>query len=127
MSLVLLIVYAVVMKKYSGSCHCGGVEFEATVDIADSYVCDCSICSRKGSVMNRVTAGDFRILKGRDLLSEYTFNTGVGKHFFCSNCGVQTFHNPRSAPDIYSINLRCVPEVDIEALSPRQVYGSKLD
>ena len=42
------------------------------------------------------------------MLSLYTFNTGVAKHYFCPICGVKPFYVPRSNPDGISINWRCV-------------------
>ena len=115
------------MNTYQGSCHCGTVKFQATIDLAECYICDCSICSRKGSIMNRVAPGEFAILQGEDQLRAYKFNTNVGTHYFCANCGIQTFHNPRSAPEIYSVNVRCIDDINLDDITPKQVYGSKLD
>lgn len=50
----------------------------------------------------------FSLLSGEDRLSRYTFNTGVAQHLFCSVCGVKSFYVPRSNPDAYSVNLRCL-------------------
>ena len=41
-------------------------------------------------------------------LSTYTFNTEVAKHFFCEVCGVKSFYVPRSHPEQYSVNFRCL-------------------
>lgn len=114
-------------NQYAGSCHCGNVRFTAVVDLDDSYVVDCSICSRKGSIANRVMEGDFTLETPMNFLGVYTFNTGIAKHYFCKNCGVHVFHNPRSAPEIWSVNVRCLEGVDLDSITPKQVYGSKLD
>ena len=29
-------------------------------------------------------------------------------HFFCSRCGIKSFYIPRSNPDGYSVNARCL-------------------
>lgn len=58
----------------------------------------------------------FRLLHGGDLLTEYTFNTGVARHLFCSRCGVKSFYVPRSNPDGYSVNARCLEPGTIESL-----------
>ena len=102
------------------------MQFEATIDLTDCYVCDCSICRRKGSVMNRITVGDFKILSGKDEMTIYKFNTNIANHYFCTRCGIQTFHNPRSAPDVWSVNVRCIEDVELQSLAVRQVHGSKL-
>ena len=52
----------------------------------------------------------FRLLAGADKLTNYTFNTGVAQHMFCSVCGVKAFYVPRSNPDGYSVNLRCLDD-----------------
>jgi hypothetical protein len=45
-------------------------------------------------------------------ISTYTFNTGVAKHLFCPKCGIKAFYVPRSNPDGYSVNLRCLDDPD---------------
>ena len=95
--------------KISGGCHCGRVAFE--VSLADQIVvqiCNCSICSIVGYVHLIVPAEDFQLLQGREFLTEYRFNSGTAKHLFCSRCGVKSFYVPRSNPDGFSINLRCL-------------------
>ena len=44
---------------------------------------------------------------GIELMSEYTFNTGVAKHLFCSKCGVCPFYSPRSNPDCWALTIYC--------------------
>ena len=52
----------------------------------------------------------FRLLAGADRITTYSFNTGTAKHHFCSVCGIKSFYVPRSKPDGYSINVRCLEE-----------------
>jgi len=92
-----------------GGCHCGAVAWEA--DLPDEIVadeCNCSACYAVGFIHVIIPRSDFRLLSGRDNLAEYTFNTGVAKHWFCKTCGVKSFYVPRSHPDGYSLNLRCM-------------------
>jgi hypothetical protein len=58
----------------------------------------------------------FRLLVGADALAEYTFNTGVARHLFCRRCGIKSFYVPRSNPDGFSVNARCLETGTIEAL-----------
>ena len=58
----------------------------------------------------------FRLLRGAQALSEYRFNTGTAQHLFCSRCGVKSFYVPRSNPDGYSVNLRCLDRSTIAAV-----------
>lgn len=58
----------------------------------------------------------FRLLRGAEALSEYTFNTRTARHLFCSRCGIKSFYVPRSNPDGYSVNARCLERATIEHL-----------
>ena len=94
---------------YSGHCHCGAVRFE--VEAPEELVCqdcNCSVCSMTGFIHLIVPKSAFRLLAGEDSLTTYTFNTGVAQHYFCSTCGVKPFYIPRSNPDGYDVNVRCL-------------------
>jgi hypothetical protein len=73
---------------------------------------NCSLCKRKGAVTTRVPAVSFTLLAGEEYLSMYQFNFKVAKHYFCKICGICTFHRPRTAPDLYGINVGCFDGVD---------------
>jgi hypothetical protein len=79
--------------------------------------CNCSICRICGFLHLIVPRTRFRLLRGRDSLSEYTFNTRTARHLFCRHCGVKSFYVPRSNPDGYSVNVRCLDQATIEDLS----------
>lgn len=107
--------------KLQGGCHCGAVRFRATVSRPAGepllvHACNCSMCRKLGFQHLIVPAAGFELVQGDDTLSCYTFNTGVAKHYFCSRCGVKSFYIPRSNPDGYSINLRCLDSVPEEAV-----------
>jgi len=92
-----------------GACHCGAVKF--TVELDDNprvSRCDCSICSIKGAVTVGTPLAGLTIVAGEDKLTLYRFNTGVAKHYFCSVCGSYTFHQRRSDPDTYGVNVACL-------------------
>jgi hypothetical protein len=100
---------------HSGGCHCGAVAFEveapAKITASD---CNCSICRMSGYLHLIVPRSRFRLLQGADQLSEYKFNTGTARHLFCGRCGVKSFYVPRSNPDGYSVNVRCLDPATIE-------------
>ena len=50
------------------------------------------------------------LTKGADKLTTYRFNTGTAKHHFCSVCGIKSFYVPRSKPDGFSVNVRCLDD-----------------
>ncbi|MDN3638860.1 GFA family protein [Simiduia curdlanivorans] len=108
------------MKKYIASCHCGAVRAEALLpDSIQAQDCNCSMCNKLGFIHVIVPAERFSLLQGKDDITTYTFNTAVAKHTFCKHCGVKAFYTPRSNPNGFSINLRCLettpPSVTIEA------------
>lgn len=95
--------------KYTGGCHCGAVRFEVEApEHVEASECNCSICSKSGYLHLIVPASRFKLVRGTEQLTTYTFNTGVAKHTFCKICGIKPFYVPRSNPDGYSINVRCL-------------------
>ena len=102
---------------HTGSCHCGAVrlEVEAAEDI-EAYECNCSLCRRTGFLHLIVPASRFRLLSGGDALTTYTFNTRTAKHLFCRVCGVKAFYVPRSNPDGFSVNVRCLDRVTVRSV-----------
>lgn len=94
---------------YKGSCHCGAVQFE--VEASEKVTCqdcNCSICSKSGYLHLIVPKLKFTLLQGADNLTAYTFDTGEAKHLFCKTCGIKSYYIPRSNPDGYDINIRCL-------------------
>lgn len=71
------------------------------------------MCSKKGYLHLIVPRDDFELLSGADALSTYAFNTGVAQHHFCKTCGIHSFYVPRSHPDGFSVNARCLDDVDL--------------
>ncbi|WP_117232649.1 GFA family protein [Vibrio maerlii] len=103
-----------IKEKHTASCHCGAVELELTLPngIENPRRCNCSICRRKGAIMASVNLDGIKILKGKEALKLYQFNTQTAKHFFCSNCGIYTHHQRRSNPNEYGFNVACLEGVD---------------
>lgn len=67
----------------------------------------------RGAVAVSANLEDIKVLQGEDALTLYQFNTREAKHYFCSKCGIYTFHQRRSSPDQYGVNVAC-----IEGMSP---------
>ena len=103
--------------KHSGGCHCGRVRFEVEAPAElEASEGNCSMCGKTGFLHLIVAKAPFRLLQGEDELSQYTFNTGVAKHLFCKVCGIKSFYVPRSNPDGFSVNLRCLDPGTIEGV-----------
>jgi hypothetical protein len=85
------------------------------VEFAENPVvseCNCSICGKTGFLHLIVPAENFRLLAGKDALTTYTFGTGVAQHYFCKVCGIKSFYVPRSNPNAFSVNVRCLDAAD---------------
>lgn len=101
-------------RLYLGGCHCGLVRFEVSAPEAlEAIVCTCSICTMTGFIHLIVPKARVRFICGQERLSTYTFNTGVAQHTFCPQCGVKPLYVPRSNPDGYSVNVRCLEGVEL--------------
>lgn len=97
------------MAKHFGGCHCGRVKFEVEAPARiEATECNCSICGKSGYLHLVVPKSRFTLIRGSEFISSYTFNTGVAKHLFCNICGIKSFYVPRSNPDGYSVNVRCL-------------------
>ncbi len=103
------------MQTYHGSCHCGAVKFEVDADLSRLGDCNCSMCSKKGSVHHRVPEERFRLISGADVLKAYQFNKKIATHFFCQNCGIHTYSHPRTAPNMYNVNIRSLDDFDLQS------------
>ena len=109
---------------HRGGCHCGRVRFEALAPASlDLLECNCSMCSRSAYLHLIVAENEFRLVSGADELVEYTFGTGAAKHRFCRRCGVKSFYVPRSHPDGYSVNARCLDPEGITSMQIRSFDG----
>ncbi len=113
------------MVKHSGGCHCGRVRFEVTAPAEiEATECNCSICGKSGFLHLLVPKSRFSLLQGSECLTQYSFNTGVAKHYFCSTCGIKSFYVPRSHPDGYSVNVRCLDPGSVTALNIKPFDGA---
>ena len=111
------------MPLLNGSCHCGAVRFELHGEIAELTTCDCSLCVKKNAVMAKVHESALNITAGEEHLSLYRWNTGVARHYFCSRCGIYTFHRKRAAPDHFGINVFCLDGFDPSTIPVRATEG----
>jgi hypothetical protein len=114
-------------QTYKGSCHCGKVQFEVDADFDHVRVCDCSICRRRGALIHRVEEKCLRLLTPIEELSLYQWHTKTAKDYFCPICGILSFRRPRTAPELWGVNVRCLEGVDLSSIPIKYVYGSRLD
>ena len=108
------------LETYKGSCHCGAVRFEAKLDLAQpTFRCNCTICRRNRFWVAAAKPENFRLVSGREMLTEYLFNTKKNQHFFCRVCGVRAFGVGNETPmgKMYGVNIGCLEGVSEERLS----------
>lgn len=101
--------------KYQGSCHCGGIAYEAEGDIERLLECNCSICSKKGSLLWFVPRDHFKLITPESQMKTYTFNKKAIQHTFCPTCGCAPFGfgvDPQGS-EMAAINARCLDNVDL--------------
>ncbi len=110
---------------YKGSCHCGQVVFEVEGELGEVMDCNCSICSKKGSLLWFVPRANLRMLTAEDKLASYSFNTHTIRHRFCPTCGIQPFGEGKDPAGnaMAAINVRCLEDVDLGGLSVKHYDG----
>jgi hypothetical protein len=111
----------------SGGCHCGKIRFQARGRASLVLVCNCTICTKRGYLHWIVAQDDFRVTAGEGELGEYRFGTGVARHYFCPVCACAPFYVPRSDPDKIDVNVRCLDEVELGALTYEPFDGKDWD
>jgi len=94
-------------------------------EINEAYSCNCSVCSRRGSMLWFTTRENFRLLRGDEDLTTYTFNKQVIHHKFCRHCGIQGFAlgvGPDGRP-MSAINIRTLEDFDFEKVPVTRING----
>ena len=72
------------------------------------------------------TPENFHLTTPQKDVSTYLFNKQAISHFFCGNCGIAK-HGGGVAPDgkrMVVVNLRCVPDIDLDALQIDKFDGA---
>lgn len=113
---------------YKGSCHCGGVAFEAEGDIDAVLACNCSMCRRKGSLLWFIPRDKLRLRGTEEDIGSYTFNRHLIKHRFCRTCGIHPYGEAAGSNGLpmAAINIRCLEGVDLAAIPVRNYDGRAL-
>jgi hypothetical protein len=112
-------------KRHAGGCHCGKVRYEVTGAFDAPMGCNCSMCSKKGTLLAFVPEDAFELTSGADELTDYQFNKHVIHHTFCRTCGVTSFARGtrRDGSKMVAVNVRCLDGFDLGAVKVQHVDG----
>ena len=105
-------------RTYHGSCHCQAVTFEADIDLErGTGKCNCTFCwKRRMWNAGHLAPKDFRLLSGKDSLSDYSKSGdwGEGHNRFCKICGIATHGHGRieqMGGNFVSVHLAALDDV----------------
>jgi len=94
---------------HAGSCHCAAIKFTFKAPARMTMTrCNCSICRSCAFLHIFIDQKDVTLLSGDTVLTSYRFGTRSAQHMFCPICGIKPLYRPRSHPNSYSINYRCI-------------------
>lgn len=96
--------------KIDGSCLCGSISYEATINPERTLLCHCTDCQiTSGSAFRwivPVRAGDFRLTAGQPKIFIKTAESGANRaQAFCSECGTHMYGSDVVDPQSYSLRL----------------------
>src|SRR5262245_3976114 len=105
------------MIEYRGSCHCGRVQFKASMDLtAGGTRCNCSVCTKTAVTSAAMKPAAFELLAGESELSTYEWGGKIATRYFCRHCGIHCFargHLAELGGDYVSVNLNCLDGVEL--------------
>lgn len=108
------IIYKMSTHEYQGGCHCQDVRFticlDTPIESSNITACNCSMCEKLGFIHLIIKKDIFQLKSNWTKLSNYQFNKNIAKHYFCKTCGIKSFYQPRSHPDCWSVNVRCLDD-----------------
>jgi hypothetical protein len=105
-------------NKHVGTCHCGAVRFEVTIEPGARITrCNCTICRRTAVTGTIVKPAAWRLLSGDGNLQSYEWGGRIGTRFFCKTCGIHCFapgHLDQLGGDYVSVNLNCFDDLELD-------------
>lgn len=112
--------------KIDGSCHCGGIAFEAEIDPEQVGVCHCTDCQKLSGSAFRVTAmcpqSSFRFVRGKPREYVKTADSGNARiQAFCGACGTPIYTTSTKTSD-RTIGIRLGVINQRSALVPRRQF-----
>lgn len=105
-------------RRYTGSCHCGSVRYEAEIDLSQgTFKCNCSICTKKRFWGVGTIPGTFKLVQGEaDLAAYQPYSV---HHMFCKQCGIHVYGTaqlPGETEPTYVACISALDDLDIDEL-----------
>jgi hypothetical protein len=100
----------------TGSCHCGEIQFEATIDPKRVGICHCTDCQIFSSAPFRTSAlvvgEQFHLVRGQPATYLKTAESGNQRNLaFCGRCGTHLYAAPTSGTiSFYSVRVGVLSE-----------------
>lgn len=122
---------------HNGSCHCGFIKFTVSAEIDHARQCNCSICSKRGTLNFRVNNSEIDIQTPLNQLSLYQWGTMTAEDYFCPHCGILAFRRPskltikeiaqgKTPFNGWAINVRCILGLEVDTLPLIKIDGAAL-
>ena len=93
---------------YTGSCLCGGIQYEIHGEIGEIVQCHCQRCRKANGAAYAVNApirkADFKLVQGEDLFKKFQ-STETTQRCFCSACGSPIISIKAETPDFYRLRI----------------------
>jgi hypothetical protein len=110
--------------KIEGTCHCGYITYEATIDSEQIMICHCTDCQTlSGSAFRTAAiASQFRLLTGQPRIYVKTAQSGARRaQAFCPECGTPIYAAAAIDPLVFSIRTGTARQRD-ELIPKAQIW-----
>jgi hypothetical protein len=92
----------------TGSCLCGGIQYQYDGEIEEIALCHCGQCRKaQGSAFASnapLLSAKLTFTQGQDLLKSY-YSSPLKKRVFCSNCGSPLYSQRTDRPDVLRLRI----------------------
>lgn len=98
-----------------GSCHCGAIHYEASVDPERTGICHCTDCQKLTGSAYRVSVpaeeGSFKLLHGHPTIYVKHGDSGARRaQAFCGHCGSPLYTYDADRPGAIGLRAGCIEE-----------------
>ncbi len=112
----------------TGSCLCGGIQYEIHAELEPIQLCHCQQCQKaQGTPLatnTPVSRQAFKLIAGQALLREFESSPGKFRSF-CSRCGAPIMSRRDSAPDSVRIRAGTIDKATDAGLAFHAYVASK--